>query len=89
MGEMKWLLLPALAVPMLFSSCMTTEVLAKAQGKPLPGECEHGVIRNPAPLYYAMLPVSVPVDIVFYPLFYFRDQEIARQYADADCAVCY
>lgn len=74
---MKRLLFLALAIPMLLSSCMTSEVLAKAQGKPLPGECGQDI--DPAPLYYAMLPISVPVDIVFYPLYYFQQRELDRE----------
>jgi hypothetical protein len=68
---MKRLFLLALAIPWLFSSCMTRQVLARAQGKPLPGECDYGVQEDPSPLYYVMLPISIPVDAVFYPFGYF------------------
>lgn len=75
---MKRLFLLALAVPVLFSSCMTREVLARAQGKPLPGECDYGLRGDPAPLYYVMLPVSIPVDAVFYPFGYFSRRAAER-----------
>lgn len=78
---MKRLLLLALTIPMLFSSCMTSEVLAKAQGRPVQGDCDEEAAPAPAPLYYAMLPLSIPIDIAFYPLFFFRDQAYNREYA--------
>ena len=77
---MKRLLLLALAIPMLFSSCMTSEVLAKAQGKQLPGESDEEIAPDPAPLYYAMLPISIPTDIFYFPLFYFRQRNLDLEY---------
>lgn len=76
---MKRLLLLALAIPMLFSSCMTSEVLSKAQGKRLPGGSDDEATPPPAPLYYVLLPAAVPIDIAFFPLFYFQDVENAKQ----------
>jgi hypothetical protein len=86
---MKRLLLLALTVPMLLSSCMTTEVLAKAQGKHLPGQSDEEVAPPPAPLYYVLLPISIPVDIAFYPFFFFQERAQAEEAAKGGCHVCY
>jgi hypothetical protein len=78
MGRMKRILLLALVVPVVFSSCMTSEVLAKAEGKPTPGESDE-IPPPPKPGYYALLPVSVAVDLIFWPFGYFAERENARQ----------
>jgi hypothetical protein len=84
MAQMKRFLLLALAVPLLFTSCMTSQVLAKAQGKNWPVQSDEEAAPPPAPLYYALLPISIPVDIAFYPFFFFRDQALAREQARCD-----
>jgi hypothetical protein len=78
---MKRFLLLAVAVPMLLSSCMTREVLAKAQGKPISVVSDEELAPDPMPLYYAMLPISVPVDLVFLPIGIWSELELKRERA--------
>lgn len=81
---MKRFFLLALAVPMLLSSCMTREVLAKAQGRPTESVSDDELAPDPMPVYYAMLPISVPVDLVFLPFGLFREMDLAKKRAKCD-----
>jgi hypothetical protein len=70
---MKRLLLLTLlsAVPALFSSCVTADVMARAEGKPPPRGPQDAPAPPPAPAYYALVPLVLPIDIVFWPIEYF------------------
>lgn len=68
---MRLLLLSLLAVaPMLLTSCVTADVLARAEGKPPPRGPEGAPAPAPAPAYYALVPLVLPFDILFWPIEY-------------------
>ena len=71
--QMRKLLLSALllAVPLLVSSCVTADVVARAGGKPPPRGPRNAPAPPPAPAYYALVPLVLPFDIVFWPVEYF------------------
>jgi hypothetical protein len=76
---MKRFFLLALVTPVLLTSCMTRQVLAKAQGKPICVTSDEELAPDPMPAYYAMLPISVPVDLVFLPFGLFREMELKKE----------
>jgi hypothetical protein len=55
----------------LFSSCVTADVLARAEGKPPPRGPQSAPASAPSPAYYALVPLVLPIDIVFWPIEYF------------------
>lgn len=57
-------------VPVVFSSCVTADVLARAEGKPPPRGPQTAPAPPPAPLYYALVPLVLPFDILFWPIEY-------------------
>ncbi len=59
------------AVPFLFSSCVTADVIARAEGKPPPRGPQNAPAPAPSPAYYALVPLVLPIDIVFWPVEYF------------------
>jgi len=66
-------LLCALALG-LFSSCATSEMLARAQGRPGPMDPPNSRPLPPNPAYYALVPLVFPFDLVFWPVQYFAMQ---------------
>ncbi|GAT32493.1 hypothetical protein TSACC_2892 [Terrimicrobium sacchariphilum] len=74
---MKRLLLHVAAVGVtatLFSSCVTQSVIATAKGTPGPMDPPDMPPRQPQPLAYALVPLVVPIDIVFWPIEYLYTQ---------------
>lgn len=59
------------AVPALFSSCVTADVMARAEGKPPPRGPQSAPAPAPAPAYYALVPLVLPIDLVLWPVEYF------------------
>ncbi|CAN5711924.1 hypothetical protein BH09VER1_BH09VER1_44460 [soil metagenome] len=62
------LLLGAMAVS--FSSCATSDMIAKANGTPGPLDSPNQPPTNPNPMYYALVPVVLPFDLVAWPFQY-------------------
>jgi len=73
MLSMKRFLILALlfAAPLLLSSCVTADVMARAEGKPPPRGPRNAPAPPPSPAYYALVPLVLPVDLVFWPVEYF------------------
>ena len=70
------------SLPGLLSSCVTADVLARAEGKPPPRGPQDAPAPAPSPAYYALVPLVLPIDIVFWPIEYFYlsdNQENADQ----------
>lgn len=66
------LLLGSLTLPVVFlSSCVTADVIARAEGKPPPRGPSSAPAPAPAPAYYALVPLVLPVDFLFWPVEYF------------------
>jgi hypothetical protein len=59
------------AVTVLLSSCITADVMARAEGKPPPRGPQDAPAPAPAPAYYALVPLVLPIDIIFWPIEYF------------------
>ena len=73
------LVLPAAAMAVLNSSCMSLDMIAHAEGKAPPTD-SRGPPYPPQAAYYALVPAVLPLDLVTLPAqyFYFRP---ARQSA--------
>lgn len=59
------------AAPFWLSSCVTADVMARAEGKPPPRGPQSAPAPPPSPAYYALVPLVLPVDLVFWPVEYF------------------
>ncbi len=70
------LFLPAVAVAMLNSSCMSLDMVAHAEGKAPPTNPQ-GPPYQPQPAYYALVPLVAPLDLITLPIqyFYFRGKQ--------------
>ncbi len=66
--------LPALAISMLCTSCMSLDMIAHAEGKPSPQD-PNGPPYNAAPGYYALVPLVLPLDLITLPVQYFYFQK--------------
>lgn len=67
----------------LLSSCVTADVIARAEGKPPPRGPSDAPAPAPSPAYYALVPLVLPIDIVFWPIEYFALKDNASG-ADGD-----
>jgi hypothetical protein len=76
------LALPALAL--LLSSCMSLDMVARADGQAPPTDPE-GAPYSPQPAYYALVPLVLPLDLITLPVqyFYFRGKQDGAAQAPA------
>lgn len=81
------LALSALAASLLCTSCMSLDMIAHAEGKPPPGD-PNGRPYDPAPGYYALVPLVLPLDLVTLPVqyFYFQQQRAEAQQPEPEPA---
>lgn len=65
---MKFFAVLALALGCAFfqTSCMTTNFLARAEGRPLPVDPPDAQFE-PQPAYYLLVPVVFPLDVITFP----------------------
>jgi hypothetical protein len=49
------------------TSCMTSNLLARAEGRPLPGDPPNAQFV-PQPGYYALVPLAFPLDVISFPI---------------------
>ncbi len=63
-------LLPLLAGAMALSGCVSTDMMAKAQGRPGPLDPPNQPPMKPNPGYYALVPVVLPFDLITLPIQY-------------------
>jgi hypothetical protein len=56
----------------LLSSCASLDMVARAEGKPGPMDADRDnpAPREPQPAYYALVPLTLPFDLVFWPVQY-------------------
>lgn len=59
------------AVAMALCSCASSDMIAKANGTPGPLDSPNQPPTNPNPMYYALVPVVLPFDLVAWPFQYF------------------
>lgn len=66
----------AVAAAMLNSSCMSLDMIARAEGKAPPTDPQ-GPPYYPQPGYYALVPLVAPLDLITLPVqyFYFRGKQ--------------
>jgi hypothetical protein len=57
-----------------FASCATQDVMAKASGQPGPLAPPNQPPSNPNAAYYALVPLTVPFDLLTWPIQYFYMQ---------------
>ena len=71
--------LPAVALALLNTSCMSLDLIARAEGKAPPTD-PHGQPYEAQPGYYALVPLVLPLDLVTLPIqyFYFRGKQDAE-----------
>lgn len=62
------------AIALSFSSCATQDMIAKAQGAPGPLDPPTQPPSKPNPAYYALVPLTLPFDLIFWPVEYFYMQ---------------
>jgi hypothetical protein len=76
------LALPAVALAILNSSCMTVDMVAHAEGKAPPTDPQ-GPPYEPQPAYYALVPLTAPLDLITLPIqyFYFRGKRDGEMHA--------
>lgn len=71
-------------VALSLCSCATSDMIAKANGNPGPLDSPNQPPTNPNPMYYALVPVVLPFDLVAWPFQYFylqsRQQQPPPQY---------
>ncbi|MGH8047008.1 MAG: hypothetical protein ACREKL_07155 [Chthoniobacterales bacterium] len=74
--------LPAVALALLNSSCMSLDMVAHAEGKAPPTD-PHGQPYPPQPAYYALVPLVAPLDLITLPIqyFYFRGKQAGEMQA--------
>ena len=52
-------------------SCATSQTIARAEGRPGPNDPPGAPIPPPNPVYYALVPLVLPFDMVTWPIQYF------------------
>lgn len=57
------------------SSCATQTMIAKAQGRPGPTDPPNLPPGNPNAAYYTLVPLTLPFDLLFWPVQYFYLKE--------------
>ncbi len=66
-------ILLAVGCAALQTSCMTTNLLARAEGRPLPADPPNAQFV-PQPGYYLLVPLAFPLDVVSFPIQYAYQQ---------------
>lgn len=60
--------LVALLAAASLTSCMTRQVISRAQGLPGPMDTPAAAPLEPQPAYYALVPLVFPLDLVVWPI---------------------
>lgn len=58
----------------LQTGCMTTDLVARAQGNPPPSD-PYGPPYRAQPGYYALVPLAMPLDLITFPIQYIQQQQ--------------
>lgn len=62
-----------LSAAVLQTGCMTTDLVARAQGNPPPSD-PYGPPYRAQPGYYALVPLAMPLDLITFPIQYVQQQ---------------
>ncbi len=75
MKKRVWYFLVLGVAALSLSSCATQTMIARAQGQPAPMDPPNLPPGNPQPGYYALVPLVLPFDLLFWPFEYFYMKE--------------
>ncbi len=79
MNAKRWVAMAAVVGMVVgLSGCMTTDLVARAQGNPPPSD-PYGPPYQAQPGYYLLVPLAMPLDLITFPIQFFQQQQAGER----------